>query len=226
MWSFDVVIAATIALATFISSIFVAALITSRRLDRLSRPGALVDWVPAAFVAVSAGIIFVSLITYTAYGIFVYLACFVPFIFVTCFVLLVVGPFRKRWRQSLSMLLTLVVFTGLSGAFVWGQNVLRPSIRWLLWSHNFKAEVLAQPAPVDGELRHMEWEATGFAGMDNFVYLVFDPTETLASAAKSHAPGKFSGIPCKVPRVLRLEDHWYSVPFYTDEVWGNGRDCE
>lgn len=75
----------------------------------------------------------------------------------------------------------------------------------------------------------MEWEATGFAGVANVtIYLVFDPTDSLAVAAKSHSPGKYSGIPCEVLAVLRLESHWYSVKFYTDEAWGqrNTLDCE
>jgi hypothetical protein len=75
----------------------------------------------------------------------------------------------------------------------------------------------------------MEWEATGFAGVaNNTDYLVFDPTDSLAMAAKSHSPGKFSGIPCEVLSVLKLESHWYSVAFYTDEEWGqrNALNCE
>jgi hypothetical protein len=127
------------------------------------------------------------------------------------------------------MLLTLVAFLGASWVLLRNEGTLRPSIRWLLWSHRFKAEVLARPAPVNGELRHMEWEATGFAGVaNNTDYLVFDPTDSLAMAAKSHSPGKFSGIPCEVLSVLKLESHWYSVAFYTDEEWGqrNALNCE
>ncbi len=74
----------------------------------------------------------------------------------------------------------------------------------------------------------MEWEATGFAGVAyNTDYLVFDPTDSLAIAAKMRSAGKFSGIPCEVLGVLRLENHWYSVVFYTDEAWGqrNTLDC-
>jgi len=67
----------------------------------------------------------------------------------------------------------------------------------------------------------MEWEATGFAGVaNNTVYLVFDPTDVLSQAARSHSPGKYRGIPCEVLLVRRLESHWYSVWFYTDEEWG------
>ncbi len=116
------------------------------------------------------------------------------------------------------MLITVVALAGVSWALLKNQGALRPSIRWLLWSNQFKAEVLARPAPDNGELRHMEWEATGFAGVaNNTVYLVYDPTDSLSEA---RSPGKFNGIPCKVPYVLRLESHWYSIQFYTDEVWG------
>jgi hypothetical protein len=59
----------------------------------------------------------------------------------------------------------------------------------------------------------------GFAGSDTVVYVVFDPTNSLAGAAKSRAPGKFKGIPCEVSRVRRLESQWYSVVFYTDTDW-------
>lgn len=127
------------------------------------------------------------------------------------------------------MLLTLIAFLSVSWALLRNEGTLRPSLRWLLWSHRFKAEVLAQPAPANGELRHMVWEATGFAGVaNNTVYLVFDPTDSLAVAANSHSPGKFRGMPCEVLRVLRLESHWYSVVFYTDEEWGqrNALNCE
>jgi hypothetical protein len=79
---------------------------------------------------------------------------------------------------------------------------------------------MAQLPPVNGELRHVEWEATGFAGVANSTtYLVFDPTDSLSV---QHPSGGFGGIPCRVALVRRLERQWYSVLFYTDEVWG---DC-
>src|SRR5208282_4103334 len=94
------------------------------------------------------------------------------------------------------------------------RDAVRDSLRWQLWSRDFKTEVLAQPAPTNGELRHLEWEATGFASVaNNTVYLVFDPTDTLSAATKSHSLGKFSGIPCEVLGVRRLESQWYSVAF-------------
>ena len=103
------------------------------------------------------------------------------------------------------------------------------AVKWLLYRHGYKAEVLAQPSK-NGELNHIEWDGWGWAGQDTTVYLVFDPTDSLSAAAKSNQPGKFSGIPCEVPVVHRLESHWYTVQFYTDEFWGrhnneNGLDC-
>ena len=186
------------------------------------------DWTLTLRVVVGTTVVFLSLIVYSAYGGFLYLLVSVP-IFLACLLILVDDAIRKRTRQSVSMLLTLVVLSGTSWFLLRNESTLRPSLRWALWSHRFKAEVLAQPAPANGELRHMEWEATGFAGVaNNTVYLVFDPKDSLAAAAKSHSPGRFSGIPCEVPRVLRLESHWYCVAFYTDEEWGqrNALNCE
>jgi hypothetical protein len=92
--------------------------------------------------------------------------------------------------------------------------------RWLVWSRSYKAAVLAQPYSANEELRHIEWDYWGWAGMDTTVYLVFDPTDSLSQAASSRQPGKYSGIPCKVFLVRRLENHWYTVWFYTNYVWG------
>lgn len=94
---------------------------------------------------------------------------------------------------------------------------LREAARWLIWSHQYKQEVLSQQTPA-GDLKHIEWDGSGFAGVaNNTVYLVFDPTDA------SHASGnnlRFNG--CAVWRIQRLEAHWYAVLFYTDEDWG---DC-
>lgn len=176
-----------------------------------------------------ATVVFVSLMAYSAYATFLYLLFLAPAIFLTCLVQLVVAAIRRRPRQCLSMSLALVAFLGASWFLFKSESTIRPSIRWLLWSRRFKAEVLAQPAPANGKLRHMEWEATGFAGVANRTsYLVFDPADSLAAAAKSHSPGNFTGMPCEVFSVLRLESHWYSVLFYTDEAWGqrNQLNCE
>jgi hypothetical protein len=97
-------------------------------------------------------------------------------------------------------------------------------VRWLVRSRSYKTEVLAQPNSANEELKHIEWDGWGWAGMDTTVYLVFDPTDSLSQAASNHQPGKYSGIPCKVFLVRRLESHWYTVWFYTNYEWGRP-DC-
>jgi len=51
------------------------------------------------------------------------------------------------------------------------------------------------------------------------VYVVFDPNDSLAAAARIGSAGKFSRIPCDVWRVRRLENRWYTVFFYTYTDW-------
>jgi hypothetical protein len=223
------VVDAAIIVVLIVISIVVSASVAFRSRNKPNESKDQFDWVRPLCVVVGASILFVSLMAYSAYAPFLYLLFFAPIIFLACLILLVAAAIDKRPRQCLSMLLTLVAFLGASWALFKNEGTIRPSIRWLLWSHRFKAEVLARPAPTKGELRHMEWEATGFAGVaNNTIYLVFDPTDSLAVAAKSHSPGNFSGMPCEVYRVLRLESHWYSVAFYTDEEWGqrNALNCE
>ena len=179
------------------------------------------NWRPPLFVAAGASIVLLSLMVYSSYGDLLYILVIAPLVCLICLVLLATAAIRKRPRQCLSTLLTLVAFLAVSGALLKNEGALRPSIRWLLWSHRFKAELMAQENPSNAELKHIEWDGWGFPGAgDTTVYLVFDPTDSLAVAAKSHQPGKFHGIPCNVPRVSRLESRWYAVLFYTDERWG------
>ena len=106
-------------------------------------------------------------------------------------------------------------------------TAIRSVARWLMWSHDYEVKVLAQPTPANGEFKHIEWDGWGWAGMDTTVFLVFDPSDSLWTAAKSHQPGKYDGIPCEVVRVRRLQSHWYTAQFYTEEYWGyhNALDC-
>jgi hypothetical protein len=81
---------------------------------------------------------------------------------------------------------------------------------------------MTQADPTDGNLKHVVWDTWGFIPSGfNVTYLVFDPNDSLATAAKAAGPGRFGGIPCAVPRVFRLEKQWYGVRFYTDEDWHN-----
>ena len=115
----------------------------------------------------------------------------------------------------------LAIYWVFSFVFIKNHSAIRNAARWSVRSHRYKAEVLAQPNPPSEELKHVDWDGWGFPGAgDTSVYLVFDPTNSLAAAARSHQPGKFPGIPCTVPAVNRLENQWYAVLFYTHERRG------
>ena len=131
---------------------------------------------------------------------------------------------RALFRKEQDVLMALAIF-GAYGAvtavFFIGFGQLRPMLRWTLWSHRYKSELLAQAPPANGQLKHLEWESLGWGPIGpTIVYLVFDPTDSLSEAAKSRRPGRFSGIPCEVPRIQHLESRWYAVTFYTEERWG------
>lgn len=99
---------------------------------------------------------------------------------------------------------------------------MRTTARWLIWSRDYKAEVLAQPRSINGDLKHIEWDSWGIVPSGfTTAYLVFDPSDSLSSAAISRQAGKFDGIPCAVPALNRLENQWYTVVFYTDEDWNH-----
>lgn len=127
-------------------------------------------------------------------------------------------------HQLLPILVTLAILWVVPTALLlYGGGHLRnirDTTRWLLWSYRYKQDVLREPASPGGELKHIEWDGWGFPGAgDTTVYLVFDPKDSLAVAAKGEHPGKFNGIPCEVPFVHRLESQWYTVLFYTDQIW-------
>jgi hypothetical protein len=184
------------------------------------------NWRLPIYAAVGALVVLVPVATWTSESIVYALMVVLP-------VSLILGisslraAITKKPRQSLSRLSMLIVFWIVSVALLRNYFEIRSASRWLLWSDRYKADVLAQADSANGELKHIDWDGWGFPGAgDTTVYLVFDPTDSLASAAKSHQPGNFNGIPCKVPLVGRLEGRWYAVIFYTDERWGKPkRDC-
>ena len=156
-----------------------------------------------------------------------YFLLVLPVVSLFLFAFLLNAVIRKNPRLCLTILAVLAVYWALSFALYKDYRTIRDASRWAVWSRTFKTQVLAQPNPLNGEFKHVEWDGWGFAGAgDTTVYLVFDRTNSLAEAAKSGQSGKFDGIPCKIPRVSRLESQWYAVLFYTDERWGiRGKDC-
>jgi hypothetical protein len=134
---------------------------------------------------------------------------------------LLVLAIRRKGRERLAILSMIAIYWLLSWTLVKNSVDVRATSRWFLRSKDYKAKVLALPDSGNGELRHIEWDGWGFAGAETNVYLVFDPSDSLSAAAKSHSPGKFSGIPCEIPQIHRLESQWYSIVFYTDTDWGH-----
>jgi hypothetical protein len=129
-----------------------------------------------------------------------------------------------RRRQLRAVIATLVVLWALALCFFLYNRehpfAIRETARWLIWSHEYKQQVLEQPTSTNGDLQHIEWDASGFAGVaNNTAYLVFDPTDTLSAAAGTDETAKFNGVPCKARAIRRLENHWYAVLFYTDQTW-------
>lgn len=127
----------------------------------------------------------------------------------------------KRWVifavLSAAVVLGTLILTALA---IWLYSPARMAVRWLLWSRDYKSAVLSQPTSSNRDLKHIEWDGWGWAGENTIVYLVYEPTNSLSTAASTGQSGKFAGIPCEVPSVRRLESDWYIVTFYTGQKWG------
>jgi hypothetical protein len=177
------------------------------------------DWRLLLYATMGASIFYVPVILFgldVVQALYVFAA--VPII---SLVLLIVA-IRTRGRRGLVLFSMMVVYMAVSLSLFKYSFELRTSIRWLLRSKNYKAKVLAQSNSPNAALRHIEWDGWGFPGAGNtVVYLVFDPNDLLATPARNHARGKFSGIPCEVSRVNRLESHYYTVLFYTSTDWAH-----
>jgi hypothetical protein len=175
----------------------------------------------AALIAVPIFIVIAALQTDLA--LILYLLVVAPLLLAAS-ALLLTYAFRRGCRHRAPVLTTLAVLWAISAGFflvhVKRPLAIRDSIRWSLWAHKYKSQVLAQPLTANGEFKHIEWDGWGWGGIDTTVFLVYDPTDSLSAAARIGQAGKFSGIPCEVPRVSRLESHWYTVLFYTDQYWG------
>jgi hypothetical protein len=144
-----------------------------------------------------------------------YLFIVVPILLIIGLCVLIYAAVRRNLRVAL---VVAVFWTSSALLFIYPSEVRSP-IKWLLLASDYKKQVLAQPTPSNGDFKHIEWDGWGWAGINTEVYLVFDPSDSLAAAAKSHQPGKFNGIPCMVPWVRRMQSHWYTVMFYTEEDW-------
>ena len=130
--------------------------------------------------------------------------------------------YAAKGKYPRTLLLTLATaWVLVVSSFVYHRQI-RTTVRWAMWSGQYK-NTLARQSSLSGELKHMDWDGWGWAGMDTTVYLVFDPTDSLSMSASSYQPRKSSGLPCSVADVTRLERDWYAVTFYTDREWNTCR---
>jgi hypothetical protein len=176
----------------------------------------------AAFVAF---VVFVAIAVCQAdTSLMLFLFVVAPILLVISILLLIYAAIGKGRSQRLPLLSMLAILWTIStSVFVYDithPSAIRSAARWFVWSQSYKDKVLAQPTSANGDLKHIEWDGWGMVGQDNSVVLVLDPTDTLSTAALRHQSGKFNGIPCEVRVVSRLEKHWYTVLFYTNEYWG------
>jgi hypothetical protein len=151
-----------------------------------------------------------------------YLFFVFPAIFIVGICSLAYAAVRKRLRIALLV----IVFWALSAFLFFHHFQIRTFTRWTLFSHRYQTQVLAQPEPLDGSLKHMEWDGWGWAGMDFSVFLVFDPTDALNESAAARQLAKVPRLPCAVSDVRKMDPHWYIVIFdaYIDQSsWTNCR---
>ena len=138
-----------------------------------------------------------------------YLFVIVPGFFLIGIIALIYAAIRKKPPIALMV----ATFWAVSVLLFDYNFQIRTFTRWFLWSDRYKNRVLAQPASVNGELKHIEWDGWGWGGQDFTVFLVFDPADSLSGPAKSLQSGKLHGIPCEVSSVRKMDSHWYMVFF-------------
>ena len=95
--------------------------------------------------------------------------------------------------------------------------------RWVLGAADYKQQVLSQPTPEHGDLKHIEWSGFGFAGFETITYLVYDPTDGMAQFKQGYYI-TYKGIPCEVGLVRSLEPHWYLVETHINSDWDHRSD--
>jgi hypothetical protein len=178
------------------------------------------NWRSPMYTIAAGSILLMLLFLWDADASLLYVLIVAPIVCLVWLGLLIAAAVRREFRRSFRLLLTLTLFLLVSFTLLIHQATLRPMLRWLLFGHNYKAQVMAQPIPANGGLKHVEWDGWGGAPVGDWTaYVVFDPRDSLSVAAKTNLYGKLKGIPCDVDDVLRLESHWYSVTLSMNEFW-------
>jgi hypothetical protein len=197
-------------------------------IEETAEPGRRKWWLPRC-VAIFEIVIFIPIaISHPDTAFFLGIFLILPILSVGSAVLIVLffrSAFGSGRFRPLPLLTTLAILWLIPAGLVLSERThpfaLHETARWLGRSKEYKDKVLAQPASND-ELRHIEWDGSGFAGIANqTVYLVFDPSDSLSAGGEGRGRNQFNGIPCEVRSVQRLESHWYSIVFYTDQDWSH-----
>jgi hypothetical protein len=187
-------------------------------MDEKATEGDQFNWRLPLAAALGTPLIFLILAIFQPESL-VYLFFVVPVISIFLISAAVYSAIARKKGRCVPILLMLAIFWVLSVPLFKNHLALRSAGRWLIWSNDYKSMVAAQPTPANGNVKHLDWDGWGWGGENTEVYLVFDPSDSLSAAAKTHQPGKFDGLPCKVDRVLRLERNWYAAQFYTGTDW-------
>jgi hypothetical protein len=145
----------------------------------------------------------------------VYFLLLVP---LAIFVWLIVGLILRTRRVWLTLFLFCVV-TAISWKI---DYFLRVHGRWLVLAASSKKQVLAQPPPATGQLRHLDWDGWGMFAQDTEVYLVNDPANATLEIEKTKDGLMAKSVPCHFWRAYRLEPHWYALVYFTSTGWD---DC-
>lgn len=124
-------------------------------------------------------------------------------------------------RHAVPIVSAAVMFGAVTWLLFHYTDAVQNTARWRIYGKPYQQRVLAAPQTV-GQLKHVVWNTWGATDSKTMVYLVYDPSNALAEAARTHAAGKFAGIPCRVPQVSRLASEWYAVEFYPEQSWN---DC-
>jgi hypothetical protein len=184
------------------------------------------NWRMQLYAALIALVLFIAInICPSDTALLLYIFLVAPLLLGSTICLAIFVVFSKNRRQYLGLVPTLAIFYAISAATFWHGFDIRSAARWLVWSNDYKARVLAQPQPPNGELKHIDWDGWGEFAQDFSVFLVFDPNDSLSGPANNGQYGKFNGIPCKVDVVHRMESHWYTVLFegYVNASWDSCR---
>lgn len=173
--------------------------------------GGLFGWRTVAHPLLTAFIVFLPLIIKQSGFDILYVFLVLPALLVMGICVLIYAAVRRNLRLAFMLL----IFWAGSASFLLNATRIRTASRWLVLSRHYKSEVLAQSVRTNGDLKHIDWDGWGFAGMGASVYLAFDPNDSLP-AAENRPPGKFGISECEgiVPDVHRLERHWYIVDCY------------